>query len=288
MGAFLRHRPRGDACQRFPPLSLSWHFFVMFLATLFGVSCQSIFCSPKTLCGVLVSQPPPPSPPPPPPPPLLRRHFVTQQLSNTTLSHTNFVRTIFDTQLCHTLTFTNNSVTQRSSANKTLSHAIFDHNSPPPTQLCHTPSLTQLCHTLSLSHTLCHTPTFHFVTHQLFHTLSLTRGMLRHFAWQAWHLATSTFVSRGRRGTWRHSPSFAWQAWHLAALMALSWLCWRAWAGLVAGDATALCVAGVAQCHIHLRFTWQAWRNVTSTFILRGRRGTYGIGWRAWAGFSRP
>ena len=24
----------------------------------------------------------------------------------------------------------------------------------------------------------------------------------RHFGWQAWHLATSTFVSRGRHGTW--------------------------------------------------------------------------------------
>ena len=56
---------------------------------------------------------------------------------------------------------------------------------------------------------------------------------------------------------------------------------------LVARDAVVLCVAGVAQCHIHLRFTWQAWRNVTFTFVLRGRRGTYGTGWRAWAGFSR-
>ena len=56
---------------------------------------------------------------------------------------------------------------------------------------------------------------------------------------------------------------------------------------LVARDAVALCMAGVAQCHIQLRLTWQAWRNVTSTFILRGRRGTYGTGWRACAGFSR-
>ena len=49
---------------------------------------------------------------------------------------------------------------------------------------------------------------------------------------------------------------FAWQAWHL----------WH-WAGsggalglgLVAGDAAALCVAGVALGDIHLRFAWQAW-----------------------------
>ena len=30
----------------------------------------------------------------------------------------------------------------------------------------------------------------------------------RHFAWQAWHLVTSTFVSRGRRGTISHPPWF--------------------------------------------------------------------------------
>ena len=34
--------------------------------------------------------------------------------------------------------------------------------------------------------------------------------------------------------------------------------------------------AGVAQGDIHLGF------------VLRGRRGTYGTGWRAWAGFGRP
>ena len=42
----------------------------------------------------------------------------------------------------------------------------------------------------------------------------------------------------------------------------------------VAGDAAALCVAGVALGHIHLRFTWQAWHLVTSTFVSRGRHGT--------------
>ena len=44
--------------------------------------------------------------------------------------------------------------------------------------------------------------------------------------------------------------------------------------GLGARDAAAFCVAGVAQPYIHLRFTWQAWHNLTSTFVLRGRRGT--------------
>ena len=60
--------------------------------------------------------------------------------------------------------------------------------------------------------------------------------------------------------------------------MALGWLGWRAWAGVAGVAAAAVGVAGVALCDIHLRFTWQAWYVVTSTFTLRGRRGTYGIG----------
>ena len=171
----------------------------------------------------------------------------------------------------------------------------------------------------------------------------------RHFAWQAWHLVTSTFVLcgrrgmetstfvsrihlrfagqawhlwhcvarlvgfggrcrrgtlRGRRGTWRHPPSFhvagvaqgdihlrfAWQAWHLWHCVA------RLRSRLVTGDAATLCVAGVALGDIHLRFAWQAchletstfvsrgkWHNLTSPFVLRGRRGTYGTAWRTWS-----
>ena len=60
--------------------------------------------------------------------------------------------------------------------------------------------------------------------------------------------------------------------------MALGWLWWRAWAGLVAGGAAALCVAGMALGDLHLRFTWQAWHLEASTLVLRGRRGTYGTG----------
>ena len=56
---------------------------------------------------------------------------------------------------------------------------------------------------------------------------------------------------------------------------------------LVAGDAAALCLAGVALGDIYLCLAWQAWHLVTSAFVLRGRRGAYGTGWRAWVGFSR-
>ena len=56
---------------------------------------------------------------------------------------------------------------------------------------------------------------------------------------------------------------------------------------LVARDAAAFCVAGVAQPYIHLHFTWQAWHNPTSTFVSRGRHGTHGTPWRAWVWFGR-
>ena len=91
----------------------------------------------------------------------------------------------------------------------------------------------------------------------------------RHFAWQAWHLATSLFTLRGRRGTSRYPPSLCVAG---AALTALGWLRWRAWAPR--GDAAPLCVAGVTLGDIHLHFAWQAWHLATSTFTLRGRRGT--------------
>ena len=118
-----------------------------------------------------------------------------------------------------------------------------------------------------------------FVTHHLSHTQLC--------------LATSTFVLRGRRGTFRHPHTlFAWQAWHLwhwagsggalgrhwspvmprqawhfqtstlcvrgMALVALGWLLWHAWAPLVAGGAAALCMAGVALGDIHALVAWQA------------------------------
>ena len=57
--------------------------------------------------------------------------------------------------------------------------------------------------------------------------------------------------------------------------------------GLGGRDAAAFCVAGVALGDIHFRFAWQAWHKLPSTVVLRGRRGTYGTGWRPWARFRR-
>ena len=145
----------------------------------------------------------PPPPPPPPPPfthtwshtPSSNHNFVTHHLSHTTSSHI-----IYHTQLCHTSSFTHNFVAHHLS-HTTLSHILFH------TQLSHTQSFMhtfvtqQLCHTSSFTHT--------FVTQQLCHISSFIHNVdQRHFAWQAWHLATSTLFLRGRRGTWRHPPSF--------------------------------------------------------------------------------
>ena len=87
----------------------------------------------------------------------------------------------------------------------------------------------------------------------------------------------------------------------LRAGVALIWHCVARLDGLVAGDAAALCVAGVALMAIYLRFAWpgwhlygtawhawtawspvtprhfawQAWHLVTATFVLLGKRGTW-------------
>ena len=147
------------------------------------------------------------------------------------------------------------------------------------------------------------------------------------FTWQAWHNLTSTVVLRGRRGTdgtgWRAwtglgaavtpvTPrhfcvagvalgdihlDFTWQAWHnltstvvLRGRRGTDGIGWRAWTGLGAAVTPVtprhFCVAGVALGDIHLDFTWQAWHNLTSTVVLRGRRGTDGTGWRAWTGLG--
>ena len=133
-----------------------------------------------------------------------------------------------------------------------------------------------------------------------------------HFAWHAWHLATSTSTSHGRcgtcgtglglvarlvpsgrrgrhgcwrarRGTWPHQPPlcvvsvplgdialhFAWHAWHLATstftLRDIDFhFAWHAW-----HLPTSTCTLR----HVDLHFAWQAWHLATSTFTLAGARG---------------
>ena len=122
------------------------------------------------------------------------------------------------------------------------------------------------------------------------------------FAWQAWHLltSTSTLVLRGKRGAWSHPPSFrvacgalrdiyfrfAWQAWRLWPWAGSGG---DAWARLGAGDAAQLCVAGVAGValgdidlgfglagvalgDIYLCFAWRVW-------LWAGSGGALGRAW---------
>ena len=188
------------------------------------------------------------------------------------LSHTSLSTTIAPTSLCGVLVFDSVSralllqppasrlrrlITQHNLSSHTLFHTpSLTHN------LSHTPITPSFTHHLShhLSHTIFHTPSF---THNIFHSPSLSpifvnlshTSLSTTIAWQASHLATCAFVSRGRRGT--YGTGLARGALGL---------------GLVAGDAAALCVAGVALGDIHLRFTWRAWHLVTFA------RGTYGTG----------
>ena len=138
-----------------------------------------------------------------------RQHSL---LTHTTCSHTACSHTTCSHTTCSHRTYTHNLLT----------YNLLTHNLH--TQLAH----TQLAHT-QLAHTeLAHTHTIYS------HTVAgVALGDIHlRFTWQAWHLVTSTFVSRERRGTWRHSSSF-----HVA--------------GVVLGD-------------VHLRFTWQAWYSTYS------------------------
>ena len=188
--------------------------------------CCSFFFPPHLCVGFLFLILYPGSSPPPRllPPPPLHKHLSHTILVNHHLSHTIFHTPSLTHHLSHT----------------SLSTTIF-----------HTPSLTHIFFNHHLSHTIFYTPSFvfHLVWHLATYTFVLRgrRGTCgiglalvarlgrfwspvtpRHFAWQAWPLVTSTFVSRGRRGTWSHPPSFCVAG---VALMALSWLWWRAWAG---------------------------------------------------------
>ena len=119
---------------------------------------------------------------------------------------------------------------------------------PPSRRLPHTPlthhitcSHTTCSHTQLNSHTTCSHTTCHHTTCS--HTTQLTHNLLTYNSTHT--TCPHTTCSHTTCPSW-HPPSFH--------------------------------VAGVALGDIHLRFTWQAWRLVTSTFVSRGRRGADGTG----------
>ena len=230
---------------------------------------------------------------------LCHKPFVTHHLSHF-IFHKHLSHTIFRTHLCHTPSVTHNL--SPTSLSTTICH----------TNLCQPPSFTprhfarqawrlvtstfdfawqawqawqawRLVTSTFVSHgrrgTWSHSPLFWVASMALMALGWLWRVALcvagvalgdihLRFAWQARHLVTSTFVSPGRRGTYGTGLAlvarlsrflvaghFAWHAWHL----------WH-WAGS-GGALGPVLVAG--------HFAWQAWRLVASTFLSRGRRGTW-------------
>ena len=104
-----------------------------------------------------------------------------------------------------------------------------------------------------------------------------------HFAWQAWRLETSTCIWGNRRATWRHLPAFGVAG---VALVAFGGALGRATfvaAWHLETSIPAFGVAGVALGDIYLRLAWQAWHLETSTCVWRGRRGSCSPWWPAWS-----
>ena len=241
-------------------------------------------------------------------------HHLTHTIFHTpTLSHT-----ISFTQLCHTPSFTH-QLCHTPSFTHQLSHNFVTHHLSQTNFITH-----HLSHTIFVPHHLPHTnfvggvalgdiqlpfawQAWTFVLRgkrgTWWHPPALVArlgalwspGAPRHFAWQAWHLATSTFVLRARHGAWWHPPSFRVAG---VALGDIHLLWWRAWArfGRPGRRATlrarrgtwrhppSFCAAGMALGDIHLRFAWQAWRlghwagsggALGRASVARGRRGPW-------------
>ena len=204
-------------------------------------------------------------------------HLAHTQLTHTQLAHTQLVLTQLapcsHTTCPHTTynLLTHNLSTHNLSSHNLPSHILLTHNLLTHNLLTHNLSshnlllahtqlvLTQLttcshttCPHTTCSHTTCSHTTYSHTTCS--HT-TCPHTTCHPTTWQAWHLVTYTFTLRGRRGTYGTGRALVAQR--------------------VPVGAAASRVAGVALGDIHLRFAWQAWHFVTSTFTLRGRRGTY-------------
>ena len=180
-------------------------------------------------------------------------HYLSHTSLSTTISHTH------STTISHTHIFVTHHLSHTTTHH--LSHATLS-TTISGTHLCHTPSSTTISHTH-----LCQPPSF---THHLCHTPALGDICLR-FAWQAWHLETSTFVLRFNHHVSHTTLSTTITHTHLCHTPALGYICLRHLCHTPAlGD---ICVG----------FAWQASHLETSTFVLRGRRATACTWWRAWS-----
>ena len=216
----------------------------------------------------------PPLPPPPPPPHTFSftHNFVTHSLSHTTLSHT-----IFHTQLCHTPPFTHPTLSHSIFHTHSLCHTLsFTHDFVTHTTFSHTLFHTQLCHTPPFTHpTLSHNSLLHTtLSHTIFHTpnfvtqLSFTHNFVTH----THHLSHTTLSHTTFHTQLCHTPSFTHN-------FVTHHLLHTTWSDHSLSPTTV---------------------TYTSTFTLRGKRGTSGhppsfcvagvalaalgwVWWRAWS-----
>ena len=252
-----------------------------------------LFFPPSSLCGVLVfdsvsrSSSASSSSRSAVSPSLSHSIFQTQlcrtlSFTHTTLSHTFFhtrttlSHTIFHTQLCHTLSFTHNLVTHYLSQT-TLSHTIFvisfTHNS-----VTNCLSHTTLSHIIFVTHThngvahhLSHTTLSHTVFHtSLSHMIFVTHNFVTHCLSHSTLSHTHTFVTHHlSHATLSHTP--------------LSHTIFRTQVAKQFCHTLALGVAGVALGDMEVAFAWQAWHFTRSTFVLGFRYIWHWAGsWRAW------
>ena len=136
---------------------------------------------------------------------------------------------------------THNLLTPNLSTHNLDTHSLFTHNLSTHTHTTYSHTTCSHTHNLSIHNLLTHSLSTHNLsTHNLLtNIVSLVgrRATWRHrhafcvagmalmalgwlwwrawvlwsprlFAWQAWHLATSTCILRGRRGTWRYRRAF--------------------------------------------------------------------------------
>ena len=210
--------------------------------------------------------------PVPPPPRRLRLRLLLPQLG-----HTPFV----------TYNFVTHHLSHTTLSHPSLSHTTLSHPSLSPTTLSHTVFHTQLCPTPSVTHTTLSHTVFHIhnlVTHHLSHTTlshtpSFTYTTLSHTIFHAQPCRTHNFATTHNFVTHdfvTHRLSHTTLSHHLSHTTQLCH---------TPSFTPSFCVAGVALGDIHLHFAWQAWHFTTSTFVLRGRRGTYGTG--LWAPLGR-
>ena len=161
---------------------------------------------PTSLCGVLVFDSVSRAssrPPPPPAASVTHTHTHTTHTHTTTHTHNN----THTQQHTHTHTHTHNNTHTQQHTHTTHTHNNTHTHDSTHTHTTYTTNNTHTTtHTTTQQHTHTHT-WWHSHTQQHTHTNTHTHTThtLRHSAWQAWHLATFTFVLRGRKS---HLPSF--------------------------------------------------------------------------------